>query len=121
MLWENVKSETDNSAIGAQISIIGTTEKSTSITGTNDWQELEFLFDSKNRDTLEIGFRLGGNETNTKGIGTFNYHFFWDDDTEKQSECNQEICHSKSQFKKHLDYILYRTGSYNDEIRHLLC
>ena len=32
-----------------------------------------------------------------------NYHFFWDDDTESANDCNQVICHSKSQFKSHLD------------------
>lgn len=57
------------------------------------------------KDEVEVIENHNTDETNTKGIGTFNYHFFWDDDTEKQSECNQEICHSKSQFKKHLDYI----------------
>ena len=56
---------------GAQISIVDSVESSKSIVGTNDWQELEFLFDSKNRDTLEIGFRLGGNGTNSKGIAWF--------------------------------------------------
>lgn len=43
--------------------------------------------------------------TNTKHIGTLNYHFFWDDETEDPSKCNQVICHSKSQFKSHLDLI----------------
>lgn len=57
---ENVKSETDNSGIGAQISIVGTTEKSTAIKGTNDWQKIEMLFNSKDREEVNIGFRLGG-------------------------------------------------------------
>ncbi len=43
---------------------------------------------------------------NTKGIGTLNYHFFYDDSiAEERSDCNQEICASKTQFKEHLDYI----------------
>lgn len=44
-------------------------------------------------------------EKNVSKIGVLNYHFFWDDETEKNSDCNQIICHSKTQFKKHLDYI----------------
>ena len=42
---------------------------------------------------------------NADHIGALNYHFFWDNETESQSKCNQEICHSKSQFKSHLDLI----------------
>ena len=43
---------------------------------------------------------------NTKGIGALNYHFFYDDSiAEERSDCNQEICASKTQFKEHLDYI----------------
>ena len=56
---------------GAQMSILNTTECSRSITGTNDWQELEFIFDSKNRETIDIGFRLGGNNSNSKGTAWF--------------------------------------------------
>lgn len=56
---------------GAHISIVESVESSKSITGTNDWQELEFIFDSKNRETIQIGFRLGGNETNSKGTVWF--------------------------------------------------
>lgn len=68
---ENVESENKNNDAGAQISILNTTECSKSITGTNDWQELEFIFDSKNRETIEIGFRLGGNTSNAKGTAWF--------------------------------------------------
>lgn len=43
---------------------------------------------------------------NTKGIGTLNYHFFYDDSiAEERNDCTQEICASKTQFKEHLDYI----------------
>ena len=43
---------------------------------------------------------------NTKGIGTLNYHFFYDDSIpEEVADCNQVICASKTQFKQHLDYI----------------
>ena len=57
---ENVVPENDQSGIGAQISVIGTTEKSTVISGTQDWQKIEMIFNSKNREEVDIGFRLGG-------------------------------------------------------------
>lgn len=57
---ENVIAEDDILGIGAQISIIGSTEKSMAITGTQDWQTIEMLFNSKNREEVNIGFRLGG-------------------------------------------------------------
>ena len=57
---ENVSSENDISGVGAQISVIGTTEKSIAITGTQDWQKIEMIFNSKNREEVDIGFRLGG-------------------------------------------------------------
>lgn len=57
---ENIKPENDISGVGAQISIIGTTEKSVAITGTEDWQEIEMIFNSKDREEVDIGFRLGG-------------------------------------------------------------
>ena len=68
---ENIENENGKSGSGAQISILDTTECSKSITGTNDWQKLEFIFDSKNRKELEIGFRLGGNNSNSKGKAWF--------------------------------------------------
>lgn len=68
---ENVESENGKNDSGAQISILNTTESSESIQGTTDWQKLEFIFDSKNRETIEIGFRLGGNTSNVKGTAWF--------------------------------------------------
>ena len=68
---ENIESEDKMESSGAQISILNTTECSKSIKGTNDWQELEYIFDSKNRETIEIGFRLGGNSSNAKGTAWF--------------------------------------------------
>ena len=68
---ENVISENGKSDSGAQMSILDTTECSESINGTNDWQKLEFIFDSKNRETIEIGFRLGGNSSKVKGTAWF--------------------------------------------------
>lgn len=57
---ENIISEKDISGVGAQISVIGTTEKSIAITGTQDWQKIEMIFNSKDREEVDIGFRLGG-------------------------------------------------------------
>lgn len=57
---ENVIAENNISGIGAQISIVGTSEKSIAITGTQDWQKIEMIFNSKNREEVNIGFRLGG-------------------------------------------------------------
>lgn len=68
---ENVITENGKSNSGAQISILDTTECSESITGTTDWQKLEFIFDSKNRESVEIGFRLGGNNVSSKGTAWF--------------------------------------------------
>lgn len=68
---ENVENQKEKFNAGAQISIADTTECSESLVGTNDWKKLEFIFDSKNRDEIEIGFRLGGNETNSKGTAWF--------------------------------------------------
>ena len=57
---QNVVAETENSGIGAQIAVEGTTERSIAISGTQDWQEVELIFNSKDREEVNIGFRLGG-------------------------------------------------------------
>ena len=67
----DIETENGKTNGGAQISVSDTIECSESIIGTNDWQKLEFIFDSKNREEIEIGFRLGGNETNVKGTAWF--------------------------------------------------
>lgn len=42
---------------------------------------------------------------NSSGIGVLNYHAFYDEnDASERASCTTEICHSKSQFKTHLDY-----------------
>lgn len=61
----------ENAGIGAQISIEGSTERSVAIQGTNDWQKIELIFNSKDRDTVNIGFRLGGNAGQAKGTAWF--------------------------------------------------
>lgn len=39
--------------------------------GTSDWTKVTFLFHSKNRTSIDIGFRLGGYEEKSKGIAWF--------------------------------------------------
>lgn len=68
---ENVISEKEISASGAQICLADTVYASKSITGTNDWQRLEFIFNSRNKETVDIAFRLGGNGENCKGTAWF--------------------------------------------------
>ena len=41
------------------------------VSGTQDWQEITFLFNSKNRDKVNIGFRLGGYAEKSKGTAWF--------------------------------------------------
>lgn len=68
---ENVERENAKTNGGAQICIADTVESSEGIVGTNDWQELEFIFNSKNREAVQIGFRLGGNKASAKGTVWF--------------------------------------------------
>ena len=64
---ENVEAKDGNSGVGAQILIEGSTERSVAIQGTSDWQKIELLFNSKDREEVNIGFRLGGNLGEAKG------------------------------------------------------
>ena len=68
---ENVENMEGKYTGGAQISINGTTETSEAITGTNDWEKVTLMFNSNNRETVEIGFRLGGYEEFSKGTAWF--------------------------------------------------
>lgn len=67
----DVQAKEEKSGVGAQISIEGTTERSVAIAGTQDWQKIEFIFNSKNREEINIGFRLGGNLGEVKGEAWF--------------------------------------------------
>jgi len=67
----NVQAEGEKSGVGAQISIEGTTERSVAISGTQDWQKIELIFNSKNREEINIGFRLGGYLGDVKGEAWF--------------------------------------------------
>ncbi|MBR6504695.1 MAG: hypothetical protein IKT41_03160 [Clostridia bacterium] len=64
---ENVVTEQEPSCGGAHICIADSLERSEALTGTTDWQKLEFYFNSKNREKVEIGFRLGGYDENCTG------------------------------------------------------
>lgn len=68
---KDVKEESSNSGIGAQISIIDSTERSIAVKGTADWQKIEFIFNSKDREQVDIGFRLGGNDGRCTGTAWF--------------------------------------------------
>lgn len=68
---ENIKTQKDISLAGANICIADTTEKSRSLIGTNDWTKLEFMFNSKNRTNVNIGFRLGTYNDKCTGIVWF--------------------------------------------------
>lgn len=68
---ENVLQYQDAQISGAQITLKGTEEHSEIVSGNTDWTKIEFCFNSKNNDTVEIGFRLGANNYKAKGIAWF--------------------------------------------------
>lgn len=68
---QNVTTGKEVSSAGAHICIADTVERSKSITGTQDWQKLEFIFNSKNRTSVKVGFRLGGYNDNCTGTAWF--------------------------------------------------
>lgn len=68
---ENVVNKNENTDAGAHICINETTEKSDNVVGTSEWTKIEFVFNSKNRQEVQIGFRLGGNYDDSKGTVWF--------------------------------------------------
>ena len=68
---QDVINKGENTDAGAHISINESAEKSDNVVGTTDWTKIEFIFNSKNRNEVEIGFRLGGNFDNSKGTAWF--------------------------------------------------
>ena len=68
---EDVQAIKENSGIGAQISIEGSTERSVAISGSNEWQKIELIINSKNRESINVGFRLGGYLGEAKGTAWF--------------------------------------------------
>lgn len=65
----------------------------------------ERLLYVKAEDVIEIKNSNNTDKTNSSGVGVLNYHAFYDEtNAEESAGCNTVICHSKSQFKSHLDY-----------------
>ena len=63
---ENVESDKPETS-GACISIMGTADQTIPVQGTTEWQKITLLVDSKEQDTLDISFRLGGYDGYSKG------------------------------------------------------
>ena len=82
---KGVEAEKKASSIGAQISISNTVERSVAISGDSDWQKVEFIFNSKNRDTVDIAFRLGGTGGYAKGEAWFSDFKIEEGQTEEDS------------------------------------
>lgn len=68
---ENVKCKLEEENGGVVIGLLDTTEYCEPITGTNDWQPMEFMFNSRNREKVKISFRIGGNENSCTGTVWF--------------------------------------------------
>ncbi len=67
---ENVQSDKPETS-GACISLMGTAEQTIPIQGTTDWQQVTLLVDSKENESLDISFRLGGYDGYSKGKAYF--------------------------------------------------
>ena len=85
---KGVEANKNASRIGAQISISNTAERSVVIKGDNDWQKVEFIFNSKNRDIVDIAFRLGGTEGYAKGEAWFSDFKIEEGQAEEDSNWN---------------------------------
>lgn len=68
---ENVIGSENDALAGTQICLNGTEEHSMVLQGNNDWTKMEFFFNSKNNDKVEVGFRLGGNMKKASGTAWF--------------------------------------------------
>lgn len=59
----------------------------------------------KGANVKEIKENHNTDKTNASGVGVLNYHAFYDEtDPEATANCNTAICHSKAQFRTHLEY-----------------
>ena len=83
---KGVQADKNASSIGAQISISNTVERSVAISGDSQWQEVELIFNSKNRDIVDIAFRLGGTEGYAKGEAWFSDFKIEEGQTEDDSD-----------------------------------
>lgn len=68
---KDVENKNNTKNGGAHICIMEDAEASIMINGTQDWQEISLLFNSKNRDKINIGFKLGGYQEESKGTAWF--------------------------------------------------
>lgn len=68
---ENVICEQEGIDGGATIGILDTRQYSIPLEGTNDWQKVEYIFNSMDNDKVKVSFRLGGNDNNCKGTVWF--------------------------------------------------
>ena len=68
---ENVVGNENDTMAGAQICLNETDEHSNVIQGNTNWTKIEFLFNSKNNEKVEIGFRLGGISNTAEGTAWF--------------------------------------------------
>lgn len=68
---QDVKTSKDNTDAGAHICLKDGVEKSDNVVGTTDWTEITFYFNSKNKEKVDLGFRLGGNEDTCIGTAWF--------------------------------------------------
>ena len=74
----------------------------------NDKYGVEFnnrLLYIKKYDVDEIKDNYNTDLNNSSGVGVLNYHAFYDEtNPDEVAKCTTVICHSKAQFKTHLDY-----------------
>ncbi len=68
---KDVKTSKENTDAGAHICIKDELTKSDNVIGTTDWQEISFYFNSKNKERIDLGFRLGGYEDTCIGTAWF--------------------------------------------------
>ena len=59
----------------------------------------------KKEDIKEVKDNYNTNVNNSSGVAVLNYHAFYDENVSSEvAGCTTAICHSKAQFKTHLDY-----------------
>lgn len=88
---KDIENKKLDSNAGASINIVGYNETTEGITGSKDWQKVEFLFNSKNREEIKIGFRLGGNDDESKGTAWFS-DFSLEEGTQNTSNTWEFAC-----------------------------
>ena len=60
----------------------------------------------KKDDVSKVESHHNTDKSNSNGVAVLNYHFFYDENnSEDAAGCREGICHSKKQFKTHLDYL----------------